>query len=200
MPGAGKLAENMQAVGIDRDSIGKVILTHAHPDHLWGLLDDFDDTPMFPKASYLISSAGLDFWLAHDIASRLPEDRRNFAAGARRNLEAIKDRLETVKPGQEVAVGVHVLDTAGHICVELTSGRESAVVLGDALTHPIIFFAHPDCMPAADHHDPQQAAAVRKTLLDKLATDRQRVIGFHLPSPGIGRVERSGSSYRFLPA
>jgi hypothetical protein len=73
------------------------------------------------------------------------------------------------------------------------------VVLSDALTHIIISFAHPDWMPAADHHDPQRAAAVRKTLLDKLATDRERGIGFHLPSLGIGIVERSRSSYRFVP-
>jgi hypothetical protein len=41
---------------------------------------------------------------------------------------------------------------------------------------------------------------VRKTLLDKIATNRERVIGFHLPFPGIGVVELSGSSYRFVPA
>jgi glyoxylase-like metal-dependent hydrolase (beta-lactamase superfamily II) len=62
---------------------------------------------------------------------------------------------------------MRVLDTSGHttghICVELSSGGESVVVLGDALTHPVISFAHPDWMPAADHHDPQRAAAVRKS-------------------------------------
>lgn len=204
MPGAGKLAEHMEAARIDRRSISKVVLSHAHPDHLWGLLDDFDDTPMFPNASYLISAAELNFWSAQDAISRLPEDRQNFAAGARRNLERIKDKLETIKPGQEIASGMQVLDTsghtAGHICIELSSGREGLVVLGDALTHPIISFAHPDWRPAADHHDPQGAAAVRKTLLDKLATDRGRVVGFHLPFPGTGFVERSGSSYRFVPA
>jgi glyoxylase-like metal-dependent hydrolase (beta-lactamase superfamily II) len=204
MPGAGKLAENMQAAGIDRQSISKVVFTHAHPDHLWGLLDDFDDTPMFPNASYLISAAELNFWLAQDAISRLPEDRQNFAAGAKRNLERIKERLEVIKPGQEIAAGMQVLDTsghtAGHICVELSSQRETALVLGDALTHPIISFVHPDWRPAADHHDPQRAATVRETLLDKLATDRQRVIGFHLPFPGIGLVERTGSSYRFVLA
>jgi glyoxylase-like metal-dependent hydrolase (beta-lactamase superfamily II) len=203
MPGAGKLAENMEAAGIDRHSISKVVLSHDHPDHLWGLLDDFDDTPMFPNASYLISAAELNFWLDRDAISRLPEDRQNFAAGARRNLERIEDKLQTIEPGQDVAAGMRVLDTsghtAGHICVELSSGREGLVVLSDALTHPIISFAHPDWMPAADHHDPQRAAVVRKTLLDMLATDRQRVIGFHLPFPGTGIVERSGSSYRFVP-
>ena len=39
MPGAGKLAENMEAAGIDRHSISKVVFSHAHPDHLWGLLE-----------------------------------------------------------------------------------------------------------------------------------------------------------------
>ncbi len=204
MPGAGKLAENMEAAGIDQHSISKVVFSHAHPDHLWGLLDDFDDTPMFPNASYLISAAELNFWLAQDAISRLPEDRQIFAAGARRNLERINKKLETIKPGQEISTGIHVLDTsghtAGHMCVELFAGRDGVVILGDALTHPIVSFAHPDWMPAADHHDPQRAAVVRKALLDKLATDRQRVIGFHLPFPGIGIVERSGSSYRFVPA
>jgi glyoxylase-like metal-dependent hydrolase (beta-lactamase superfamily II) len=159
---------------------------------------------MFPNASYLISAAELDFWLAEDAISRLPEDRHNFAAGAKRNLERIKESLEIIKPGQEIVTDMRVLDTsghtAGHICVELSSGGESVVVLGDALTHPIISFARPGWMPAADHHDPQRAAAVRKSLLDKLATDRQRVIGFHLPVPGIGFVERSGTTYRFVPA
>ena len=37
MPGAGKLADNLEAAGIDRKSISKVVLTHAHPDHPLGL-------------------------------------------------------------------------------------------------------------------------------------------------------------------
>ena len=204
MPGAGKLAEALEAAGIDRKSITKVVFTHAHPDHLWGVLDDFDDAPMFPNASYSISAAELSFWSAEDAVSRLPEDRQNFAPGAKRNLGRIKEKLQPVQPGQDIASGMRVLDTsghtAGHVSVELSAGGAAVVVLGDALTHPVLSFAHPDWMPAADHHDPQRAVAMRRALLDKLATDRQRIIGFHLPFPGIGIVERSGSAYRFVPA
>jgi glyoxylase-like metal-dependent hydrolase (beta-lactamase superfamily II) len=203
MTGAGKLAQNMEAAGVDRKSISKVVFTHAHPDHLWGVLDDFDDAPLYPNATYLISSAELNFWLAEDAAKRLPEDRQNFAPGARRNLQRIKDKVQTVEPGQEITSGMRCLDTsghtAGHIAIEMSSGRDTLIVLGDALTHPVISFAHPGWMPAADHHEPQRAAAMRKALLDKLATDRQRVIGYHLPFPGLGMVERSGSAYRFVP-
>jgi hypothetical protein len=39
----------------------------------------------------------------------------------------------------------------------------------------------------------------RKKLLDRLATDRSRLIGFHLPYPGHGMVERKDGAYRFVP-
>ena len=147
MPTAGKLAENMEAAGIDRKAITKVVFTHAHPDHLWGALDDFDNEPMFPNASYVISAAEWNFWMADDVASRLPEDRQNFAPGARRNLGAIKDKLRMIDPGGDIAPGMRAIDTSGHtpghISIELASGNDALIVLGDALTHPTISFAHP---------------------------------------------------------
>jgi glyoxylase-like metal-dependent hydrolase (beta-lactamase superfamily II) len=203
MPSVGNLVENMAAAGIDRRAISKVLFTHAHPDHLWGVLDDFDDTPMFPNAAYLISSAELNFWLAEDALVRLPESRRGFATGANRRLKRILERLESVEPGHDIVSGIRVLDTSGHtsghVSFEISAGPDAVVVLGDALTHPTISFAHPNWMPAADHHDAQGAATMRRGLLDRLATDRQHVIGFHLPFPGIGRVERNGTAYRFVP-
>ena len=203
MPGAGKLADNLEAAGIDRKSISKVVLTHAHPDHLWGLLDDFDDTLLFPNASYVMSKAEFEFWMAEDVAARLPEDRRNFAPVAQRNLTSVRDRLQLIAPGADIASGIRAIDTAGHtaghISVEIASGNEIALVLADALMHPIISFAHPEWSPAADHHDPDRAIAARKRLLGRLASDHSLAIGFHLPFPGIGRVEMEGAAYRFVP-
>ena len=203
MPGAGKLADNMDSAGIDRKSITRVVLTHAHPDHLWGLLDDFDGAPMFPNASYVMSTAEFEFWMAEDVTARLPEDRRNFAPWARRNLASIEDRLQLIAPGTDIASGIRAIDTAGHtaghIGVEIASGNEMVVVLADALMHPIISFAHPEWSPAADHHDPERAIATRKQLLGRLASEKSLAIGFHLPFPGLGHVEMDGFAYRFVP-
>jgi glyoxylase-like metal-dependent hydrolase (beta-lactamase superfamily II) len=108
-----------------------------------------------------------------------------------------------IAPGADIARGIRAIDTAGHtaghISVEIASGNEIALVLADALVHPIISFAHPEWSPAADHHDPDRAIAARKRLLSRLASDHSLAIGFHLPFPGIGWVEMDGSAYRFVP-
>ena len=202
-PGAGKLADNMEFAGIERKSITKVVLTHAHPDHLWGLLDDFDGSPMFPNASYVMSATEFEFWMAEDVATRLPRDRLNFVPGAQRNLNSIRDRLHLITPGTDIASGVRAIDTAGHtaghMSIEIASGNEIALVLADTLMHPIISFAYPEWSPAADHHDPDRAVATRKHLLGRLCSDKSLAIGFHLPFPGIGRVEEHGRAYKFVP-
>lgn len=202
MPTAGRLLDNMETVGIKPESITKVVYTHAHPDHIWGTLDDFDAAPNFPNASYVIAATEWNFWMSEDAASKLPDDRKNFAPGARRNLTQIKDRIRTVQPGEDIVGGLRALDTsghtAGHIAIEVVSGGEALLVVGDALTHEVISFAHPDWKPAADHHDADQAVTTRKRLLDRLASDHTPIIGYHLPFPGIGRVARKGSAYAFV--
>jgi glyoxylase-like metal-dependent hydrolase (beta-lactamase superfamily II) len=202
MPTTGKLLDSLKLVGIERTSITKVVYTHAHPDHIWGTLDDFDDEPNFPNASYVIAAAEWNFWMSPDAAFKLPEDRQNFVPGAKRNLSKIKNRVRTVRPCEDISPGLGALDTsghtAGHIAIEVAAGQQGLLVVGDALTHPVISFEHPDWRPAADHHDADLAIATRRRLLDRLATDQTPFIGYHLPFPGIGRVERKGTAYAFV--
>src|SRR5262245_58108828 len=74
MPTTGRLLANIAAAGVPHESITKVVYTHAHPDHLWGTLDDFDESPNFPNASYVIAAAEWNFWMADDVVAKLPED------------------------------------------------------------------------------------------------------------------------------
>lgn len=199
VPTTGRLADNLEAAGVDRATVTLVVFTHGHPDHLWGVVDDLDEL-VFPEARYLISAAEHDFWRHPDAAKSLPEERAGFVTGARRNLAAIEDKLARIKPGDEIVSGIRAIDTAGHtqghVSLELAGG-DGLVVLGDALTHPVISFRHPDWRPAADH-EPERAAATRKALLDRLAAGKARIIGYHLPYPGLGRVERKDGGYRYV--
>jgi glyoxylase-like metal-dependent hydrolase (beta-lactamase superfamily II) len=201
MPSAGKLADNLAAAGIDRDAITTVVYTHGHPDHLWGVADDFEEV-VFPKARYVVAAAEWDFWHGANAASGLPPERAGFVTGARRSYAHIKDKVRMVKPGDDVVTGLRVLatpgHTQGHVSLEVAGG-DGLIIGGDALTHALISFRHPEWRPQADHV-PDLAAATRARLLDRLAADRLRLIGFHLPWPGVGYVERKDRAYRFVAA
>lgn len=201
MVGAGRLAESLKAASIEPDDVKHVFFTHAHPDHLWGAVDEFD-TPAYPNAKYHISVAEWDFWFAPDVFSKLPEDRHSFAAGAQRILKILEPVVSRFRPGEEVAPGVAAIDTSGHtpghVSFEVRRGSESAVVLGDALTHAVLSFQRPQ-WPGGFDQDPDKAVATRRTILDKFATEKSRIIGYHLSGGGAGRVERDGAAYKFVP-
>ena len=201
MPSAGKLWDNLKAAGIDKAKITKVIFTHGHPDHLWGTVDELDDL-VAPGASFFVAKAEWEFWHGDNASRGLPAERAGFVTGARRNYAAIKDKVSLLNSGDEIVAGLRIIDTPGHtqghVSVELAGG-DGLIVGGDVLTHPLISFQHPEWKPIADHV-PDQATATRRRLLDRLATDRSRLIGFHLPYPGVGVVERKDGAYRFVPA
>ena len=81
----------------------------------------------------------------------------------------------------------------------LVESRGERLLIGaDALTHPAVSFARPDWRWGTDY-DGDRAIATRRRLLDQLSAERMTLIGFHLPWPGIGIVERSGTAHRFVP-
>lgn len=200
MDTAGDLTASLDLIGVSADEITHVIFTHAHPDHLWGVLDDFDE-PVFANASYMISQAELDFWISPSAVDTMPEARKSFAVGARTRLQALEDILETFKPGDEVLPGILALDTAGHTpghcSFEVRSGSESALVVGDAITHHLISFEHRD-WPSGSDQDSAKGIETRSMLLDRLAAEKMQIIGYHLPYPGTGFVERNNGAYRFV--
>jgi hypothetical protein len=40
--------------------------------------------------------------------------------------------------------------------------------------------------------------AARKALLDRLAGDKTHLVGYHLPHPGTGRVEKKDAGFMFI--
>lgn len=201
IPTLGKLPDRLAEAGIAREAITKIVFTHAHADHLWGVIDDFDEANNFPNATYLIGSAEWDFWINRETAERVPERFRGMAAGSRRRLKIIESKVQPRKAGVELAPGVTYIDAAGHtpghMCVLLTSGQDRLVVGGDALNHALVSFEKPMWRWGSDL-EPDKAAATRQRLLDMLATDRIGLLAYHIPYPGKGRVERMSSGYRFV--
>jgi glyoxylase-like metal-dependent hydrolase (beta-lactamase superfamily II) len=199
-PTAGKLSDNLQAAGVNPEAVSKVVFTHGHPDHLWGAIDEFDEH-RFPKASYVISAAEWDYWTRPNTPTEVPDWQKGMALAAARILRRLDGRIERRKAGDIVAPGLRYVDSAGHtpghMSVLVESGNERLLVGGDVLTHVAISFARPRWRIGTDH-DRNRAVATRLRTLDWLSGDRLRLIGFHLPWPGHGMVERKDMAYRFI--
>lgn len=200
MPNAGELLDTLEALGVAPEEITHVVFTHAHPDHLWGVLDDFDD-PLFSEAEYLMGQTEWDYWMNPNTVDTIGESRAAFAVGAQRRMEVIADRVSFFTDGQEVLPGVmaHASfgHTPGHMSFEIRSGGDAVMVVGDAIGNAHVAFERPD-WPSGSDQDQETGAATRQRLLDMLAADQMKMIGFHLPGGGIGRVERSDGAYRFV--
>lgn len=200
-PSAGRLAENLDAAGVAFEDVTHVVFTHAHPDHIWGLLDEFDE-PLFPEATYMMGRAEWDYWWNPETVNTIGEARAAFAVGARRRMEVIEETVVRFDAGEEILPGIAAVGsfghTPGHMAFEVRSGNESALIVGDAIGNHHVAFARPD-WPSGSDQDMETAIKARLMLLDRLAGEQMPVIGFHLPGGGIGRVERvADRSYRFV--
>ena len=200
MPSAGKLRDALDAAGVAPGDITHVIFTHAHPDHLWGVLDGFDEL-VFANARYMMGRAEWDYWTDPATVDTIGEARAAFAVGAARRLDAIADRTEMIAGGQEVLPGILAHDTPGHtpghMAFEIRQGGDAIMVVGDAIGNGHLAFAHPDWPSGADQ-DEETGIATRLRLLDRLADSDMAMVGFHLPGGGLGRVARDGDAYRFV--
>lgn len=202
MPTAGKLLEAFEALGLTPDDVTHVLFTHAHPDHLWGLLDEFDE-PLFANAEYMIGAEEFDYWMNPDTVATIGAARTTFAVGAQRRLAVIADTVRKVTDREEVLPGIMARLTAGHtpghMAWDIVAGSDRVMVLGDAIGNHHVAFERPDWASGSDQ-DAAMAAETRLRLLDQIATDKALLIGYHLPGGGIGRAERDGSTYRFVEA
>ncbi len=202
MPTSGRLMANLEAAGIDPFAITHVAMTHAHPDHIWGIRDDFDEV-IFPDAEFVIGEAEHAYWLQDGLVERVPETKQQFVVGAVNSLTTEGLDWTLARDGHEVVPGVRMLatpgHTVGHMSVELESGGKRLLVLGDCMTQAWLNFAHPEWVASRDDI-PDLTTATRLRLLDRAATERIAVLGYHFPFPGVGHVMRAGGAYEFVPA
>ncbi len=199
-PSAGRLIESLDAIGLAPDDITHVVFTHAHPDHLWGLLDDFGD-PVFAEAQYLFGRDEWDYWIDPETVNSIESQRQAFAVGAKRRLEMIEDQVQFFDDDQEILPGVQSIltpgHTPGHMSFELRQGGDAVLVTGDAIANSNLAFARPDWQYGSDQ-DQALGATTRVKLFDRILADNLMISGFHMDAGGIGHVDQSDDGYVFV--
>lgn len=200
-PTLGKLPQNLRAIGAAPEEIDIILLTHLHPDHSLGLVDEAGRA-VFSKAEVMVHEIEAQFWL-----DRVPQptDSERVARGtkAQRAVTApYRDRIRRIKDG-EVLPGITAMlqpgHTPGHTNYLIQSGGERILMWGDIVHLASVQMARPDATLVFDV-EPDVARASRQRVLDFAATEGLVVAGAHLPAPGFGRVVRAGAGYTFAPA
>ncbi|MGF1619308.1 MAG: MBL fold metallo-hydrolase [Rhodomicrobiaceae bacterium] len=197
-PNAGKLASLISEAGVTPDQVDVVVITHCHPDHIGGIMED--GNPLFPNARYVIGETEYNFWSAED---RLSGPTENAAKLVQSNVVPLAEKMTFLKPEGEVVSGIRAVDASGHtpgmMAYHIESDGQRLLIMADVTNHYVVSLMKPDWHVRFDM-DKDAAAATRKRILDMLATDRFPVTGYHMPYPAIGYVEKAGDSFRWVQA
>ena len=179
----------MNAAGYAPEQVDVVVLTHMHGDHIGGLANA--DGPVFANASYVTGQVEYDHWAA--------AGNEGFDGKVR----PLADQMTFLGDGDTAAPGMTAMlapgHTPGHMAYRVESDGKPLILIADTANHFAFSVPHPDWEVRFDM-DKAKAAETRRNLLGMIAADRLPFIGYHMPFPSLGYLEKAGDGFRFVPA
>ncbi len=197
-PNAGHLRALLATAGYSPEQIDVIVVTHFHPDHIGGLMED--GSPAFPNARYVTGQVEYDFWSPVEKASG-PTERVGKLVQS--NVVPMAPKMSFLGDGQDVVSGITAVasfgHTPGHMAFHLESASKRLMVTGDVANHYVVSLQKPDWHVRFDM-DKAGAAAARRKLFGMIAADKIPFTGYHMPFPNVGYVEPMGDGFRYVPA
>lgn len=196
--GAGRLRALLAEAGHPPEAIDIVAFTHMHPDHISGVMED--GALAFPNARHMVGRVEFEAWKS---GTGIPETRAGNRALFLDLIAPLEDRLTLLSGGDTVAPGITAEEafghSPGHMMYRVASAGREALVWGDVTNHYAFSLPFPDS-PVGFDDDKPRAIATRRRVLGMVADAGTLVVGHHMPFPCVGRVERRGESFAWVPA
>ena len=195
---AGKLPASMTAAGEKPAGVTDIFISHAHGDHIGGLLMS-TGALAFPNATIHMSAPEWK-WLSGLSA----DEAKNFGIQQVTALvSAIKPKVAAFEPGADLLPGIVKAvelkgHTPGHSGYRIGTGTDSVLVFGDAMHSYVVSVRKPSWQVAFDG-DKQLGAATRAALVKSSAASGQRLYSEHFPFPGIGKIVKGKDGASWQP-
>lgn len=182
----GTLLQSLRAEGVAAEDVDIVINSHLHFDHCGGntIVADGKLRPAFPRARYVIQKGEWE-------AATHPNDRTRGTYLAE-NIEPLDDagQVDLVEGDTEVVPGVRMVRAPGHtddhVVVEVESGGDYALYIGELSQHPVqlerlAWISAFDTMPLV-------SLETKKRFVEKSIENDATLVSVHHEYPGVGRV------------
>lgn len=186
--GHGVVQQSLALAGFSPADITDILLTHAHPDHVGGLVDAQGQSA-FPQALIRMSAKEWTFM--------------QNQAGTRAIAAAVKAQVKTFDPGLPVLPGITPValpgHTPGHVGYEIASQGHEIIDIGDVVHSAIVSLAKPEWTIKWDSDKPE-GVKTRRQELQRLTDRHELMFAPHFSFPGVGRIEHADGGFRFQPA
>ncbi len=182
----GALQASLALAKVAPADITDVLITHAHGDHVGGLVKD--GQLAFPNATIRMSAAEWTFLQGMANQADL--------------VKVISGKVKTFEPGAVVAPGITAKPikghTPGHSGYEIVSGKAKLLDIGDTAHSSIVSLADPQWLMGYDT-DKTEARDTRIAMLKALAKSQETIFSPHFPYPGVGKIEAQGDHFVWKP-